>query len=161
MADRTNTITGNNWRQRALRLSVDEFCGRKVTIPIQWNYWKAWSQEVASTSVNSSRNAKDPGRRRNNYLKKQQVGSTGTCDGLRTEGTLSATKPIVEEKIKVAINPEYPKQTVMISSTLIKEGRNKLCSLLQRNLDIFAWKPEDMTSVPRHIMEHRLNMWEG
>ncbi|GJS03159.1 hypothetical protein Tco_0319667 [Tanacetum coccineum] len=49
----------------------------------------------------------------------------------------------------------------MIGSTLIEEGRNKLCELLQRNLDIFAWKPADMTSVPRHIVEHRLNVREG
>ncbi|GKC15299.1 reverse transcriptase domain-containing protein [Tanacetum coccineum] len=31
----------------------------------------------------------------------------------------------------------------------------------QRNLDIFAWKPADMTGVPRHIEEHRLNVREG
>ncbi|GJZ64940.1 hypothetical protein Tco_0621636 [Tanacetum coccineum] len=77
------------------------------------------------------------------------------------EGDLSVTKQMVEERIKVAINPEYLEQTIMIGSTLTKEGRNKLCDLLQRNLDIFAWKPTDMTSVPRHIMEHRLNVREG
>ncbi|GJT37268.1 reverse transcriptase domain-containing protein [Tanacetum coccineum] len=49
----------------------------------------------------------------------------------------------------------------MIGSTLTEEGRNKLCNLLQRNLDIFAWKPADMTGIPRHIVEHRLNMREG
>ncbi|GKE50955.1 reverse transcriptase domain-containing protein [Tanacetum coccineum] len=49
----------------------------------------------------------------------------------------------------------------MISSTLTEEGRNKLCGLLQRNLDIFTWKLADMTSVPRHIAEHRLNVREG
>ncbi|GKA05105.1 reverse transcriptase domain-containing protein, partial [Tanacetum coccineum] len=49
----------------------------------------------------------------------------------------------------------------MIGSTLTEEGRNKLCGLLQRNLDIFAWKPADMTGVPRHIAEHHLNIWEG
>ncbi|GKC28665.1 reverse transcriptase domain-containing protein [Tanacetum coccineum] len=49
----------------------------------------------------------------------------------------------------------------MIGSTLTEEGRNKLCGLLQRNLDIFAWKPADMTGVPRHMAEHRLNVWEG
>nr|GFA91712.1 reverse transcriptase domain-containing protein [Tanacetum cinerariifolium] len=27
--------------------------------------------------------------------------------------------------------------------------------------DIFAWKPADMTGVPRHIAEHRLNVREG
>ncbi|GJQ99675.1 reverse transcriptase domain-containing protein [Tanacetum coccineum] len=67
----------------------------------------------------------------------------------------------VQERIKVAINPEYPDQTVMIRSTLMKEGRNKLCDLLRRNLDIFAWKHADMTGVPRHIAEHRLNVREG
>ncbi|GKF01987.1 hypothetical protein Tco_0028910, partial [Tanacetum coccineum] len=49
------------------------------------------------------------------------------------EGAPSATKPIIEERIKVAINLEYPKQTVMI----------------------------DMTGVPRHIAEHRLNVRGG
>ncbi|GKG01173.1 hypothetical protein Tco_0305878, partial [Tanacetum coccineum] len=49
----------------------------------------------------------------------------------------------------------------MIGSTLTEEGRNKLCSLLQRNLDIFSRKPTDMTGVPRHIAEHRLNVREG
>ncbi|GJW88822.1 reverse transcriptase domain-containing protein [Tanacetum coccineum] len=49
----------------------------------------------------------------------------------------------------------------MIGSTLIEEGRNKLCNLLQRNLDIFAWKTADMTGVPRHIAEHRLNVRDG
>ncbi|GJU44050.1 hypothetical protein Tco_1201316 [Tanacetum coccineum] len=73
----------------------------------------------------------------------------------------SATKLIIEERIKVAINPEYPEQTVMIGSTLTEEGRNKLCGLLQRNLDIFAWKPADMTGLPIHIAEHRLNVREG
>ncbi|GJR21985.1 reverse transcriptase domain-containing protein [Tanacetum coccineum] len=79
-------------------------------------------------------------------------------------GPIEQPHPInqaVEERVKVAINPEYPNQTVMIRSTLTKEGQNKLCHLLRRNLDIFAWKPADMTGVPRHITEHRLNVQEG
>ncbi|GKD48978.1 reverse transcriptase domain-containing protein [Tanacetum coccineum] len=75
--------------------------------------------------------------------------------------TSHAPKLIMEKRVKVAINPEYPEQTVMIGSTLTEEGRNKLCNLLQRNLDIFAWKPADMTGVPSHIAEHRLNVQEG
>ncbi|GJU71652.1 reverse transcriptase domain-containing protein [Tanacetum coccineum] len=78
-----------------------------------------------------------------------------------SEGTLPANKPTAEERIKVAINPEYLEQTVMIGSTLTEEGRTKLCGLLQRNLDIFVWKPADMTGFPRHITEHRLNVREG
>nr|GEY05805.1 reverse transcriptase domain-containing protein [Tanacetum cinerariifolium] len=37
----------------------------------------------------------------------------------------------------------------------------ELCGLLRRNLDIFAWKPADMTGVSRHIVEHMLNIREG
>ncbi|GJX56967.1 reverse transcriptase domain-containing protein [Tanacetum coccineum] len=66
-----------------------------------------------------------------------------------------------EEKFQVAIHPEYPKQTIAIGSNLTKEGRKKLCGLLRQNLDIFAWKPADMTGVPRHIAEHRLNVRKG
>ncbi|GJU26309.1 reverse transcriptase domain-containing protein [Tanacetum coccineum] len=67
------------------------------------------------------------------------------------EETSLATKPIIEERVKIAINPEYPEQIVMIGSTLTEKGRNKLCGLLQHNLEIFSWKPTDMTGVPRHI----------
>nr|GFC92488.1 reverse transcriptase domain-containing protein [Tanacetum cinerariifolium] len=53
----------------------------------------------------------------------------------KLEGNLPVTKQTIEERVKVAINPEYPEQIIMIGSTLIQEGRNKLCDLLQRNLD--------------------------
>ncbi|GJY55909.1 hypothetical protein Tco_0455024 [Tanacetum coccineum] len=66
-----------------------------------------------------------------------------------------------EEKIQVAIHPEYPKQTIAIGSTLIEEGRKKLCGLLRQKLNIFAWKPTDITGVPCHVAEHRLNVHEG
>ncbi|GKC19210.1 reverse transcriptase domain-containing protein [Tanacetum coccineum] len=122
---------------------------------------RAGGHEVASGSVNSSRNAKDPGRRRGNNFKKQQVVPLKCAMVSRPEGTLSATNPTIEERVKVAINSKYPEQTVMIGSTLTEEGRNKLCGLLQRNLDIFPWKPTNMTGVPRHITEHRLNVRDG
>nr|GEW10544.1 reverse transcriptase domain-containing protein [Tanacetum cinerariifolium] len=84
----------------------------------------------------------------------------GSASKILSEGNLSITKQIVKERIKVAINLEYPEQTTMIGSTLTEGGRNKLCDLLQRNLDIFAWKPANMTGVRRHIAEHRLNVRE-
>ncbi|GJT27526.1 reverse transcriptase domain-containing protein [Tanacetum coccineum] len=68
---------------------------------------------------------------------------------------------VTEEKIKVAIHPEYPEQTIAIGSTLTEDGRKELCGLLRRNLDIFSWKATDITGAPRHIAEHRLNIREG
>ncbi|GKF43076.1 reverse transcriptase domain-containing protein [Tanacetum coccineum] len=36
---------------------------------------------------------------------------------------------VTEEKIQVAIHPEYPEQTIAIGSTLIEEGQKELCEL--------------------------------
>nr|GEW87618.1 reverse transcriptase domain-containing protein [Tanacetum cinerariifolium] len=49
---------------------------------------------------------------------------------------------------------------------LVRIGDEEHSALAQmnfmlRNLDIFAWKPANMTGVPRHIAEHRLNVREG
>ncbi|GJW89063.1 hypothetical protein Tco_0164403 [Tanacetum coccineum] len=68
---------------------------------------------------------------------------------------------VKEERIKVAINLEHPEQTIMIGSNLTKKTRSKLCNLLQRSMDIFAWTPTDMTGVPRQIVEHKLNVRKG
>ncbi|GKA56812.1 reverse transcriptase domain-containing protein [Tanacetum coccineum] len=66
-----------------------------------------------------------------------------------------------EEKIQVAIHPEYLEQTIAIGSTLTEEGQKELCGLLRRHLDVFAWKPSNITGVPRNVSEHRLNIREG
>nr|GEU80153.1 hypothetical protein [Tanacetum cinerariifolium] len=50
---------------------------------------------------------------------------------------------------------------VAIRGTLSAKRRTELCSLLKENLNIFAWKPLDMTGVPRLVAEHRLNNQEG
>nr|GEV36573.1 reverse transcriptase domain-containing protein [Tanacetum cinerariifolium] len=41
------------------------------------------------------------------------------------------------------------------------KGRTELCSVLKKKLDIFAWRPSDMTGVPRSVAEHRLNIRKG
>ncbi|GJU58953.1 reverse transcriptase domain-containing protein [Tanacetum coccineum] len=65
------------------------------------------------------------------------------------------------ENFKVALHPNFPNQEVAIGGMLSAKGRTELCSLLKKNLDIFAWQPSDMTGVPRSIAEHRLNIREG
>nr|GFB72866.1 reverse transcriptase domain-containing protein [Tanacetum cinerariifolium] len=64
---------------------------------------------------------------------------------------------VKEEKTQVAIHPE---QTVAIGYTLTEEGRNELCGLLRRHLDVFAWKPADMTRVPRNVQNTQKNKHE-
>nr|GEV76629.1 reverse transcriptase domain-containing protein [Tanacetum cinerariifolium] len=65
------------------------------------------------------------------------------------------------DNFKVALHPDFLDQEVAIGGTLSEKGRTELCSILQKNLDIFAWQPLDMTGVPRSVAEHRLNIREG
>nr|GEZ39150.1 reverse transcriptase domain-containing protein [Tanacetum cinerariifolium] len=63
--------------------------------------------------------------------------------------------------LTVPLHPNFPDQEVVVGGSLSDKGRTELCSLLKKNLDIFAWQPFDMTRVPRSVAEHRLNVQEG
>ncbi|GJY61212.1 reverse transcriptase domain-containing protein [Tanacetum coccineum] len=80
---------------------------------------------------------------------------------IEAQSTSAPREPAAAKGIKIAIHPEYPKQTITIGGSLSEKGRLELFNLLKENLDIFAWKPADMTGVPRSIAEHRLNIREG
>lgn len=59
---------------------------------------------------------------------------------------------------EILVHPAYPEQLVTIGTNFSKEGRRQLIMLLKNSQDVFAWKPSDMTGVPRRIAEHRLNV---
>nr|GFC43863.1 reverse transcriptase domain-containing protein [Tanacetum cinerariifolium] len=63
--------------------------------------------------------------------------------------------------LTVTLHPNFPDQEVVVGGSLSDRGCTELCSLLKKNLDIFAWQPSDMTGVPRSVAEHRLNIREG
>ncbi|GJT33393.1 hypothetical protein Tco_0923812 [Tanacetum coccineum] len=133
---------------------------RVIAISIQWDYREARSEENSGSPVNRSWNVKIPSYKRNtNITKQQDVHSNCTVD-LRTGSTICITQA-TEKRIKVSIHSEYLEQTIAVGSTQTEYGRKALFGLLRRNLDIFAWKPEDMTRVPQHLAEHRLNVREG
>ncbi|KAK9071736.1 hypothetical protein SSX86_008165 [Deinandra increscens subsp. villosa] len=77
------------------------------------------------------------------------------------KGGLKDIKNDTVEKSKWIINEKFPDQTIEIGSQLQGETRKKLFQLLIDNVDIFAWEPSDMTGVPRHFAEHKLNVYPG
>ncbi|GKA89671.1 hypothetical protein Tco_0811483 [Tanacetum coccineum] len=83
--------------------------------------------------------------------------NTVTCDVPQTKRQ-HATKVT---NLKVAIHPDYPEQEVLIGGSLSDTGRAAVCTLLQINLNIFAWEPKHMTGVPRSITEHKLKIRQG
>nr|GEW43276.1 reverse transcriptase domain-containing protein [Tanacetum cinerariifolium] len=82
------------------------------------------------------------------------------CTSVITSSAISKEERTRPANFKVALHPDFPNQEVAIGGTLSDKGRTKLCSILKKNLDIFAWQPSDMTGVPRSIVEHRLNIRE-
>ncbi|GJR06464.1 hypothetical protein Tco_0529448 [Tanacetum coccineum] len=59
------------------------------------------------------------------------------------------------ENVKVAIYPKYLEQSIMLGGGITDEGKKAMCDVLKDNLDAFAWKPADMTGVPRMLDEHK------
>nr|GEY61189.1 reverse transcriptase domain-containing protein [Tanacetum cinerariifolium] len=115
------------------------------------NEWGNLEERQTAGNINGATMAKDSkAKDHSNFL-----------PGIKPGVPRSAINQVREEKIQVAIHLEHPEQTVAIGSTLTEEGRKELCGLLRRHLDVFAWKSANMTGVPRHIAEHRLNVREG
>nr|GEV43915.1 reverse transcriptase domain-containing protein [Tanacetum cinerariifolium] len=83
------------------------------------------------------------------------------CTSVITSSVVSREERTRPANFKVALHPDFPDQEVAIEGKLSDKGRTELCSILKKNLDIFAWQPSGMTGVPRSIAEHRLNIREG
>nr|GFC93562.1 reverse transcriptase domain-containing protein [Tanacetum cinerariifolium] len=43
------------------------------------------------------------------------------------------------DNFKAVLHPDFPDQEVAIRGMLSDKGRTELCSILKKNLDIFAW----------------------
>nr|GEY07983.1 hypothetical protein [Tanacetum cinerariifolium] len=83
------------------------------------------------------------------------------CTSVITSSAVSREEKTRPANFKVALHPDFPDQEVAIEGMLSDKGRTELCSILKKNLDIFAWQPSDMTGVPRSVAEHWLNIQEG
>nr|GFA98947.1 reverse transcriptase domain-containing protein [Tanacetum cinerariifolium] len=83
------------------------------------------------------------------------------CASVDTSSVTPGEKKARPTNLTVPLHLNFPDQEVVVGGSLSDKGRTELCSLLKKNLDIFAWQPSDMTGVPRSVAEHRLNVREG
>nr|GEW16196.1 hypothetical protein [Tanacetum cinerariifolium] len=51
----------------------------------------------------------------------------------------------------VALHPDFPDKEIVIEGSLSDKGHTKLCSVLKKNMDIFAWQPSDMIGVQKLV----------
>nr|GEW58668.1 reverse transcriptase domain-containing protein [Tanacetum cinerariifolium] len=83
------------------------------------------------------------------------------CASVTTSSVIPREKRTCLANFTVALHPDFLDQEVVIGGSLSDKGRTELCSVLKKNLDIFAWQPSDMIGVSRSVAEHRLNIREG
>jgi hypothetical protein len=68
---------------------------------------------------------------------------------IQPEDTLSKTIPL---------STEEPSKVPNVGNNLDPKSELVLIKFLQKNRDIFAWKPADMPGVPRELIEHELHL---
>ncbi|RRT36102.1 hypothetical protein B296_00055132 [Ensete ventricosum] len=56
-----------------------------------------------------------------------------------------------------ALDKDSPERTIRVGSTLPEDRRIQLVNFLERNADVFAWSPSDMSGVRPEIAQHRLS----
>nr|GEW47029.1 reverse transcriptase domain-containing protein [Tanacetum cinerariifolium] len=71
------------------------------------------------------------------------------CTSVTASSAVSSEERTRPANLKVALHLDFPDQEVAIRGMLSDKGRTELCSILKKNLGIFAWQPSDMTGVPR------------
>nr|GEZ37064.1 hypothetical protein [Tanacetum cinerariifolium] len=67
------------------------------------------------------------------------------CALVTTSSVTPGEKRTRSANFTVALHPDFPDQEVVIEGSLSDKERTELCSVLKKNLDIFAWQPSDMT----------------
>ncbi|GKC94132.1 hypothetical protein Tco_1159574 [Tanacetum coccineum] len=57
------------------------------------------------------------------------------------------------------VRGDIPYQQVIIGVELPTRLKDQLRHMLRANKDIFAWSSADITGIPRHLGEHKLNIY--
>ena len=68
------------------------------------------------------------------------------------------TRPAPLEELEPVKLDDQPKHLVYIGSKLAEDIRSPLIRFLEKNMEVFAWKQEDMGGVNPAVITHRLNV---
>ena len=69
-----------------------------------------------------------------------------------------STRPMPSEELEPVQLDDQPEHLVYIGSKLVKDVRSLLIHFLKQNMEVFAWKQEDMGGINPIVITHRLNV---
>ena len=89
-------------------------------------------------------------------MKQKAVGSI-YMDELDMRDEVSI-RPTPSEELEPIQLDDQPKHLVYIGSKLAKDVRDLLIHFLKQNIEVFAWKQEDMGGINPIVITHKLNI---
>nr|GEU57043.1 reverse transcriptase domain-containing protein [Tanacetum cinerariifolium] len=144
-------------RRHSLHQSMDELHDCKIVVTLQRYHRTTGVKSNSSSTIHGSSFPVEGG-----IVTIRSIILIPTeCASVITSSVVSNEERTRPANFKVVLHPDFPDQEVAIGGTLSDKGRTELCSILKKNLDIFAWQPSDMTGVPQSVAEHRHNIREG
>ena len=69
-----------------------------------------------------------------------------------------STRPTPSEELEPIQLNDQPEHLVYIGSKLAEDVRSLLINFLNQNMEVFAWKQEDMGGIDPAVITHRLNV---
>ncbi|XP_073121112.1 uncharacterized protein [Henckelia pumila] len=81
-------------------------------------------------------------------------------DGSRQEEVCEVGE-VKEEYEEVEVVPGQPGKIARVAWGMEPVLVDQLKTCLTQNVDVFAWSPKELTGVPAHLAEHRLNILPG
>ncbi|XP_071732836.1 uncharacterized protein [Rutidosis leptorrhynchoides] len=78
------------------------------------------------------------------------------CAIVNVKSTVQETADVADNM--VVVNPKYPDQEIKVGGNVSADTKKQIVRLLVQYMDVLAWRENDMTGVPRHIAEYRLNV---
>ena len=69
-----------------------------------------------------------------------------------------STQPAPSEESELVQLDDQPEHLVYIGSKLVEDIKSPLILFLKKNMEVFAWKQEDMGGIDPTVITHRLNV---
>ena len=68
------------------------------------------------------------------------------------------TRPIPSEELEPVQLDDQPEHLAYIGSKLVEDFKDLLIQFLKKNVEVFAWKQEDMGGIDPVVVTHKLNV---
>ena len=68
------------------------------------------------------------------------------------------TRPMPSKELEPVQLDDQPEHLAYIGSKLVEDVKNLLIHFLKQNVEVFAWKQEDMGGIDPAVITHKLNV---